>query len=469
MKIKLLAILLLLAPTLSAQKKPVNILLIVADDMSLNAGAYGDNTISTPGIDSLAKDGVVFNHAYCTASSCTPSRASILTGRYPHQLMEGGNLKGTLSINYPNYTKLLAANGYHVGLEGKGWGPGDFTAGGYKENPAGPAFKNFEEFIASLKAGESFCFWIGSHDPHRPYFPNLKTKVKFDQNALKVPVWLPDNEIVREDLMDYYAEVKRFDKTVQKSIALLKEKGLYDNTLIIVVSDNGRPFPRIKANNYDFSTNIPLLMRWGKNFSNGKSLEEFVSLADLAPTILQAAEIKIPEQMTSKSLLPLLTEGKNDQRFNVVFTERERHANVRENNASYPIRAIRTKDYLYIQNLRPERWPAGDPNDKGTTTGAYGDVDNGPTKQFMLQKNNDPTFKKYYDWNFNKRPLVELYDLKKDPYQLNNVSSDPKYKNIKATLDKLLMKWRADTSDPLLNNKTDVFDTYPYFGSKKEN
>lgn len=445
-----------------------NILLIIADDMSLNAGAYGDKTISTPGIDSLAKDGVLFKHAYCTASSCTPSRASILTGRYPHQLAEGGNLWGTLPVSYPTYTKILADNGYRIGLYGKGWGPGDFKVGGYKENPAGPEYKSFKEFIGGLKEDQPFCFWLGSLDPHRPYSPELKTTVKFDQRALKVPSWLPDNELVRNDLKDYYAEVKRFDQTVQEAIIFLKEKGLYDNTLIIVTSDNGRPFPRVKANNYDASTNIPLVMRWGKNFKNGKILKEFVSLMDLAPTILEATRLKIPEQMTAMSLLPLLTNGKKDVRFNSVFTERERHAKVRANNVGYPIRALRTKDYLYINNLIPERWPAGDPDNK-ETTGAYGDIDNGPTKQFMLLHKDDPALKKYLEWSIFKRPAIELYDLKKDPDQLNNLATDPKYAKIKVTLNKQLMDWRIKTSDPLLNVKTDVFDTHPYYGGKKGN
>lgn len=449
-------------------KTPVNILVIIADDMSMTAGIYGDKTISTPGIDGVAKDGVIFNNAFCAASSCTPSRGAILTGMYPHQLKEGGNLWSTLPLSFSNYTTILLDNGYEIGLEGKGWGPGDFKPGGYKQNPAGPDYKNFEEFLNKLPSDKPFCFWVGSHDPHRPYEPELKKTVEFNRSALKVPAWLPDNEIVREDLLDYYAAVKRFDQTVETTIALLKKKGMYDNTLIIITSDNGMPFPRVKANAYVASTNIPLVIRWGNHFMKGKRMNEFVSLVDLAPTILNVANINVPKSMMGKTLVPLLAKGKTDERFNMVFTERERHAKVREGNLSYPLRAVRTKDYLYIENLKPDRWPAGDPA-SGETTGAFGDIDNGPAKQFLVKNRNNPTYEKEVKWSIEKRPAIELYDLKKDPNQLNNVAESSIYNKIKKELGESLTKWRWRTNDPLVNNENDPFDTYPYYGGKRGN
>lgn len=446
-------------------KTPTNVMVIIADDMSMNAGIYGDKTIKTPGIDGVGKDGVIFDQAYCAASSCTPSRASILTGRYPHQLKEGGNLWSTLPIEYANYTHLLANKGYKIGLTGKGWGPGDFKPGGYKENPAGPDYKNFEEFLTQLPASKPFCFWLGSHDPHRPYFPDLKKTVEFNKSELKVPVWLPDNDIVREDLLDYYAAVKRFDQTVEEAIALLKKNGLYDNTLIIVTSDNGMPFPRVKANAYVASTNIPLVMRWGNHLKKGR-LKEFVSLIDLAPTILDVTNTAIPKSMTGKSLLPLMSTGKTDKRFDTVFTERERHARVRTNNMSYPIRAVRTKEYVYIENLKPDRWPAGDPV-SAEATGPFGDIDNGGSKKFIVDNRNNPQFKNQVNWSLEKRPAIELYDLKKDTNQLRNVADDPAYNKIKKSLGNSLLQWRRRTEDPLLTTDKDIFDTYPYYGKIK--
>jgi len=462
-----LMIILFVSDVCFAQKKPANILVIIADDMSKTAGIYGDKTISTPGIDGVAKDGVVFENAHCAAASCTPSRAAILTGMYPHQLKEGGNLWSTLPVSFPNYTTLLADNGYHIGLEGKGWGPGDFKPGGYKQNPAGPDYKNFEEFINQLPEEKPFCFWIGASDPHRPYSPELKKTVELNKSALKVPAWLPDNDTVREDLLDYYAEVKRFDKTIENAISLLKKKGMYDNTLIIITSDNGMPFPRAKANAYLASTNIPLIMRWGNHFMKG-GLNEFISLIDLAPTILNITGLKVPKAMEGKSLVPLLVKGKTDKRFNTVFTERERHARVREGNLSYPIRAVRTKDYLYIENLKPDRWPAGDPV-SAEATGPFGDIDNGPAKQFLIKNRNNPAYKKEVNWSFEKRPAIELYDLKKDPDQLNNVAENFNYIKIKKDLGARLTKWRRQTKDPLLNNDVEPFDAYPYYGGKRAN
>lgn len=429
--------------------------------MSLSAGVYGNKVIKTPGIDNIATDGIVFEKAFCTASSCTPSRASILTGMYPHQLKEGANLYGPLSVSYPNNTILLAEKGYNIGLMGKGWGPGDFSTGGYKDNPAGPKYESFEQFMKQLPKNSPFCFWIGSADPHRPYSPDLKTKTELNEKELRVPSWLPDNEKVREDLLDYYSEVKRFDETVEKAVALLKLNGKYENTLIIITGDNGMPFPRAKANAYDASTNIPLIMRWGDHFKNGTRFKELVSLIDLAPTILEIAQIKVPGSIAGKSLVPLLAIGKTDVRFNRVFIERERHANIRKGNLGYPIRAVRTKEFLYIENLKPDRWPAGDP-DVFVNPGPFGDIDDGLSKRFLVDNRNNEQYQKQVSWSLEKRPAEELYDLAKDPDALENIAQKKDYQKIKKQLQAQLNTWRKQTSDLSLNGNTNVFDSYPY-------
>jgi len=442
-------------------KKP-NILLIIADDLSKTLPLYGDSTITTPGMNTVAKDGVAFERAYCTASSCTPSRASILTGKYPHQLGEGGNLHGTLPLEHKNYTRILAKNGYRVGLQGKGWGPGNFSAGGYKENPAGKSYQSFEDFMQDQPADVPFCFWIGSLDPHRPYSPSLRSSLGIDSLKVKVPAWLPDDSLVLNDLLDYYAESKRFDQTVEKAIALLKKKGIYDQTLIVITSDNGMPFPRVKANAYDRSTNIPLIIRWDGHFMKGKRLKELVSMVDLAPTFLSAAGIEVPKSMVGKSLLELLTTGESKQQRAEVFSERERHAYVRAGNLSYPMRAIRTDRFLYINNLRPERWPAGDPENTESNR-FFGDIDDGPAKQLLLKNKNDPAYEKFRLWSLDKRPAEELYDLEKDPDQLKNLAEDPAYDNVQHELATRLMKWRKSTKDSVTET-TEPFDNYPFYG-----
>lgn len=451
--------------TRGLQGQRPNILLIIADDLSKTLPLYGDQTIVTPGMNGVAKDGVVFDHAYCTASSCTPSRASILTSKYPHQLQQGGNLHGTLPIKYDNYASILAQNGYRVGLSGKGWAPGDYKPGGYKQNPAGKSYKSFEAFMKDQPADQPFCFWLGSHDPHRPYKASLKEEYGIDSLNVKVPIWLPDNKQVRNDFLDYYAESKRFDRMIEGAIALLKKKGIYDQTLIVITSDNGMPFPRVKANAYDLSTNIPLIIRWGDHFIKGKRLNEFVSLIDLAPTFLSAAGVKVPQAMMGKSLLGLLATGKSKQPRQAIFSERERHAYVRAGNIGYPVRAIRTDRYLYINNLRPARWPAGDPANLESNR-FYGDIDNGPTKKLLLENKDTPAYQNFRIWSLDKRPSEELYDLKKDPDQLVNLVGKPAWDKVKKGLAKRLMNWRKSTNDPVTDN-VDPFDHYPYYGVPK--
>lgn len=452
-----------------AQKpvRPVNILLIIADDMSMNAGIYGEQAIKTPGIDGVAANGVFFNNAFCTASSCTPSRASILSGKYPHELEEGANLWGTFPSKFPNYTKTLKGAGYTIGLTGKGWGPGQTLPGGYKENPAGPQFKDFDDFISKLAENAPFCFWLGSSDPHRPYDTELTKQTAIDKSKIKVPAWLPDNEVVREDMMDYLAEVKRFDETIEKAISLLKQKGLYENTFIIITSDNGMPFPRAKANVYNSGSNIPLIMSWGNHFTKGKNYNELVILADLAPTILDAANIKATAPLTGNSLLPLLENNKKDKRFSSVFLERERHANVRKEMQGYPVRAIRTEEYLYVENLKPDRWPAGDP-DYNIPPAPFGDIDNGGSKEFLIKNRNNPAYAKWVKASLEKRPARELYILKNDPDQMNNVAEARQNAKIIKELKEKLDQWRKQTNDPLLGTSKDIFDTYPYYGRKSK-
>ncbi|MEJ7692650.1 sulfatase [Daejeonella sp.] len=443
----------------------VNFLFIIADDMSLNAGIYGEQAIKTPAIDGLASDGVVFKKAFCAASSCSPSRASILSGKHPHELEEGGNLWSTFPSKFPNYTVRLAKMGYRIGLNGKGYSPGQVEPGGYKQNPAGPLFKSFDEFIGKLENEEPFCFWLGSSDPHRPYVAGLKDATSMDRARIKMPGWLPSNEIVRSDIADYLAEVKRFDETIGKAVALLKAKGLYENTLIIVTSDNGMPFPRAKATVYDSGSNVPLVMSWGNNFEKGRSYNELVSLIDIAPTILDAAGLTPDEAITGRSLLPLLQKNKKDKRFRQVFLERERHANVRPDLLGYPVRAIRTSEYLYVENLKPDRWPAGDP-DYTIPPGPFGDIDDGPTKAFLMTNRNNAAYSKWVKASMEKRPARELYSLRDDPDQLNNLAENPENEKAVRVLKKQLDSWRRKTGDPLLGNSEDIFDTYPYYGRK---
>jgi arylsulfatase A-like enzyme len=438
----------------------------LADDWGWpNAGAYGDHVVRTPVFDRLAHDGVLFTHAFCAAPSCTASRAAMLTGQYPHRLEQGGNLWGFLPKKYPVYPDLLETAGYHVGITRKGWGPGSFQAGGYERNPAGPSYKSFEEFLKSVPSGKPFCFWFGSLDPHRPYEPGSGAASGLKADAVKVPPYLPDAPEVRNDILDYYAEVERFDREVGEILDLLQRTGKLDNTLVVVSGDNGWPFPRCKANLYDGGTHQPMAVSWPARIKGGRVLDDFVNLMDLAPTFLEAAGLKPPAEMTGRSVLPLLDGREKPGSRNAVFLERERHANVRKGDLSYPMRAVRTRDYLYIRNLRPDRWPAGDP-EMYRDVGPFGDCDGGPTKQYMLDHRDDPAVKSLFGLAFDRRPAEELYDLAKDPYQMQNLAGQAKHAAAQRKLRAELDRWMAQTGDPRATSDADPWDHYPYFGGK---
>lgn len=446
-----------------AETRP-NLLLCIADDWAWpHASIYGDRVVRTPNFDRVAREGVLFTHAFSAAPSCTPSRAAILTGQAPHRLAEGGNLWGFLPARFPVYTELLEQAGYAVGFTRKSWGPGDFKAGGRTRNPAGAQHKSFAEFLDSVPAGRPFCFWFGSTDPHRPYERDSGLKAGMRPEDVTVPPYLPDVPEVRHDILDYYYEVQRFDREVGELLALLEKTGRSENTLVVVTGDNGWPFPRSKANLYDAGTRQPLAVHWPARVKGGRRVDDFVNLADLAPTFLEAAALKPLPEMTGRSLLGLLAGSEKPGQRSEVFLERERHANVRRGNLSYPVRAVRTRDFLYIRNFRPDRWPAGDP-ELYHSVGPFGDCDDSPTKQFILARREELHYRRFFELCFAKRPAEELYDLHQDPHQIQNVAGDPAYARAQQSLRTRLERWMMETGDPRATADDDRWDRYPYFG-----
>lgn len=454
-----------IALSLGAQTPPKqpNILLAIADDWSWpHAGAYGDPTVKTPVFDRLAREGVLFTRAFAAAPSCTPSRAALLTGRYPHQLEEGGTLHGFLPEKFPVYTDLLERAGYYAGYTRKGWGPGRFEPGGRTRNPAGAAFSDFDAFLRGRRAGQPFVFWFGSQDPHRPYEEGSGAASGIDLASIRVPAFLPDTPEVRRDLADYYFEVQRFDRELGQIIDRLRALGELDNTLVVVTADNGMPFPRAKANVYDAGARVPFAMRWPGRAKAGLVTDAFINLSDVAPTFLEAAGLTPPGSMSARSLLPVAA-GSTVSGRDHVFIERERHAHVRRGNLSYPVRAVRTGDWLYIRNLRPDRWPAGDP-ELVFSVGPYGDIDGGPSKTQMLERRTDPAIARLFALAAAKRPAEELYDLRADPDQLRNVADQPQHAAAKAQLRRVLDEWMRTTDDPRATTDDDRWDRYPYYG-----
>ena len=446
-----------------------NILFAIADDWGWpHAGAYEDAVVRTPTFDRLAKEGALFHHAYVSSPSCTPSRGAILTGQWHWRLEGAGNLWSVLPDHFETYPEILAAAGYAIASKSKAWGPGKTETPG--RHPAGrPGPKTLREFVESVPEGKPWCYWLGSHDPHRSFVKDSGAKSGMDLTKIQLFPHFPDSAQIRGDVADYYLEVQRFDRVVGEALADLEALGQLDSTLIVMTGDHGMPFPRCKSNNYDSGARVPLAIRWPAKVKAGTVLKDFVSLIDLAPTFYESAGIPIPSDVSGRSLLALLA-GVDESDRSYVLHGKERHVPGQEapSTGGYPTRALRTHDFLYLHNFFPERWPSGTPHyQKATIPNAWlADCDNGPTKSYIFDnRDKDEDHRRFYDLSFGKRPADELYDLKKDPGQLVNVAADPDYAHTLKELNKRLFAELKKTADPRVTGKGPDFDQFPYLGS----
>lgn len=475
-------------------KKRPNILFVIADDQSYpHASAYGEPAWDTPGFDRVAKQGVLFTNAFVAAPQCSPSRAAILTGRNIWQLEEAGTHSSYFPKKFPVFTQMLELAGYRVGYTGKPWGPGNWKDAGWSQNPVGEEYNsqkfdsvpttgisknnyaaNFENFLDKRSKDQPFFFWFGAQEPHRDYAYGSGRKLS-EGKRIEVPPFLPAADSVVNDLLDYALEITWFDEQLQKIIARLEENGDLENTIIVVTADNGMPFPYGKANLQEYGIHVPLAI-CGPFISPNRKVDDLVSLIDLAPTFLELAGCEAMRGVTGRSLVKLLTnstEARADTSRTFILAGRERHTHARPDNAGYPARAIRTKDFLYIRNFRPERWPLGDPpsqsfiprpneTDVRPVTQGYEDIDDGPSKRVMIAgKQNWPIL---FSNAFEKRAVEQLYDVKADPYCMRDLAGDQGYDIVLARLRKQLEHELIAEGDPRVLNGGDVFDTYPRFG-----
>lgn len=438
-----------------------NIVFCMADDWSWpHAGAMGDSVVKTPHFDRIAAEGVLFENAFVSTPSCTPSRLSILAGQHHWRLKEGDSLGGSLREEFAVYTELLQASGYRIGRYGKGVWPSKHTF--RKRDSFGPKFRSFDDFLKDRASGEPFCYWHGGQDPHRPYELGIGVKSGMPLSRIDVPSCLPDHETVRRDLADYLWEVQRFDREVGEIIEALESIGELERTLFVISGDNGMPFPRCKATLYDLGTRVPLAVRMGTELPGsekgkpGRRFKDFVTLCDLAPTFLEAADLAVPEQMTGQSLLGILRSDRSvdsEASRTFVLTGVERHVH------DYPKRAIRTKDFLYIRNFEPGKWKTGEIQGQDrqydfsqtpwpTGPGAFSfAIDPSPTKQFLRLHRDDAAVASFAKLAFPTWPKEELYDLGRDPGQLNNVAGDPEYAAALQRLGKRLTAELIKTND----------------------
>jgi arylsulfatase A-like enzyme len=432
--------------------------------------------VKTPGFDRIAREGVLLTNAYTSNPKCAPSRASMLTGRNTWQLKEAVNHFSVFPGDFPTFPEVLAQAGYYVGFTGKGWGPGDYHAGGRDNNPAGPDFdqhtlesphrgisnkdyaRNFEGFLAKRPADKPFCFWLGTHEPHRFYEEGIGRRAGKDPKSVKLPAFYPDNATIRSDYLDYAVEVEWVDTHLSRAIAALEKIGELDNTFILVTSDHGEPFPRVKGQIYERGFHLPLAVRWG-GIKGGRVIDDFINVRDFAPTFLELAGLERAGTMTGSSFLGILKSGQSgrvDPARNVMLIGKERHDLGRPHNWGYPVRAIRTEEFLYIRNYEPERWPAGNPE-----TG-YRNCDASPTMSFLLSG-----FDQYYRMSFGLRPAEELYLIQEDPDNVNNLAADSKYLRTKRQLRERMEEMLRGEGDPRSLGHAEVFETIDYTGDHK--
>ncbi|MEZ5324378.1 MAG: sulfatase [Verrucomicrobiales bacterium] len=473
-----------------------NVLLAISDDQSWpHTSAYGSKMVTTPHFDRIAREGVLFNNAFCASPGCSPSRAALLTGRNTWQIEHAGTHASYFDPKYVTYTDKLAEAGYFVGFTGKGWAPGDFAKLGRHHNPAGPAFRGaggkakpgsyadaFAEFLSQRPEAKPFCFWFGSNDPHRPFEQGAGLKAGKKLEQAEVPAFLPDTPAIRSDLLDYAMEVERFDSDFGKILDLLEQTGELDNTLIIVTSDNGMAFPRAKANCFEFGIHVPLAIRWGKRVPSGRTINDLVGFTDITATIYEATGTTppIPFPIVGRSLLPMLKipeSGTLDPNRTAVFAARERHSSSRYLSLGYPQRCIRSDQYLLIRNFKPERWPAV-PAQKfanvkfgkdghlsssklGPDYGGYHDIDACPSLTFLVEHREDPSIARFLKLATDRRPSVELYDVRSDPACLHNLADAPEHSALREQLDEQLRAYLTKTGDARVTGNGDVWETYP--------
>ncbi len=469
---------------LLAAETPPNILFAIADDWSVHSGAYGTRWTTTPTLDRVAREGLRFTNAYTPMAKCAPSRAIILTGRQLWQNEEAGNHLAYFPAKLTAWPEVLTKQGWNMGYTGKGWGPGiaknvagkprQLTGKSYSTRKAKPLASgmsnldyagNFVDFLDAAPAKTPWCFWYGCYEPHRGYEAGSGQAQgrKKPQDIERVPSYWPDTELVRNDILDYAVEVEHFENHLARMVAELEKRGQLENTLIIVTSDHGMPFPRVKGYAYHDSNHVPLLIRWpGKINNPGRVIDDFVDFTDLAPTILAAAGI----DATTSGMLPITGQpwqpifasdkaGRVVPERDHVLVGKERTDVGRPHDWGYPIRGIATADYLYLRNAEPTRWPAGNPE-----TG-YLDTDASPTKTLILELGRMNRADKYWQLNFGMRPAEELYDLREDPDCIHNLAAETRHAKQLAELKERLDKKLREQSDPRIAGNGHIFDEYP--------
>lgn len=509
--------------SLAADAPRLNILFVFADDWGRYASCYKgldgrptiNDVVKTPNVDRVAHEGVLFKNAFVNAPSCTPCRSSLLSGRYFFQTGRAAILQGAVwDEKIPTFPLLLRDAGYHIGKSFKVWSPGTPADAGFggqqyayqraggacnnfseevtkmvadgqtvaaaREKILGQVRGNFDDFLAARKPGQPWHYWFGTTTTHRSWIKGSGKKLwGIEPDALKgkLPKFLPDVPEVREDVADYLGECQAVDAYVGVLLKKLEEAGELEKTVIVLSGDHGMPgVTSGKCNLYDHGTAVTLAIRY-PGCKPGRVLDDLARIPDLCPTFLEIGGVKPPDNLYGKSLVPLLKSDKNglvDKSRDWSVSGRERHVGIaREGNLPYPMRSLRTPDFLYVRNFAPDRWPMGAPYSAAESTpdlkavdnntrAAFPDMDASPTKTWLIAHQHDAQWKWHFDLAFAKRPAEELYDLKNDPDQMKNLAADPAFAAQKRALSERLMKLLKDANDPRVTGDGKTFDQPPF-------
>lgn len=409
-----------------------HILMIISHDTGRHLGCYGAS-VATPNLDRLAAEGVRFAQSFCVAAQCSPSRGSLMTGRYPHRngLIGLAHLGWSLNPDEICLPEYLNRTGYETHLFGfQHEAPRDQADRlGYQQ--IHPAPHNYidevvplvEEFLRARSPGSDsppLFLMVGVEETHREFQQPIYTPD--DPNTVAVPTYLPDAPGVREDLAWFHGTVKALDAGVGRILAALERAGMSADTLVIYTTDHGIAFPRAKGMSYDPGLETALLMRWPDRIPPGLVRRQMVTHLDFLPTLLELVGAPQPAHLDGRSYLPLLAEEGSPPRehFFVEMTWHDRYN---------PHRGIRTDRFKYIRNFDPD----------ATLVYVPLDIHKGPAGTALPRE--------YYD---ERRPEEELYDLSSDPLERHNLAGDPGYAEVVVDLRTRVQRWMEQTRDPLL-------------------
>lgn len=403
----------------------LNILYIHSHDSGRLLGPYGQ-PMDTPNLNKLAREGVLFRNAFSAAPTCSPSRAALLTGCYPHQngMLGLAHLGFSLNNYKQHIAHTLRSAGYVSVLAGLQHIAANPEMIGYdlvlkpKSMKAADVAPNAAEFL-SKKPAEPFFLDVGFFETHRKYHdPDLRD----NPNYIQPPAGLPDTPSTRLDMAGYRSSARQLDAGIGQVLDALDRYGYKDNTLVISTTDHGIPFPEMKCSLKDAGWGVSLIMRGPGDFAPGAVCDAMVSHLDIFPTICELIGVEKPEWLQGESLLPVLR-GKSEELHDEIFAEVNFHA------AYEPKRAVRTKRWKYIRRY------------DGRTTAVLPNCDYGPSKQLWLD----------YGWQTEQLESDEcLYDLIFDPMERNNLIHDPNHQQVLVEMRSRLVAWMKKTNDPLL-------------------